>query len=147
MNQKLLQFAVEQLYRDPEMQNQETRTAVAKYFGSRDNVDELLSLVQTSLALGVFAYRRDTSKTIMDMIKTEARLRMQISELEGELALANAKLKYREADRQSPRKSGGKKSADQYKGYEEPGAPTRPEAPKQRKKVRVWTAGKAASAV
>jgi hypothetical protein len=147
MNQKFIQFAVEQLYRDPEMQNQETRTAVAKYFGSRDNVDELLSLVQTSSALGVFSYRRDTSKTIMDMIKTEARLRMQISELEGELALANANLKYREADRPSTRKGAGRKSADQYKRYEEPESPTRPEYPRKRKKVRVWTAGKAANAV
>ena len=43
MNISLLRVAIELLHRDPDIINQETKTAVRKFFGERANVDDLLS--------------------------------------------------------------------------------------------------------
>ena len=46
MNQKLLEFAVEALHRDPDFMAQETKTALNKFFSSRKNIDELILLIR-----------------------------------------------------------------------------------------------------
>lgn len=151
MNQKLFQFAVEQLYRDPQMRNQETQTAVLKYFGSRDNVDELLELVRSLSFQEMSNFRQKSSQIIMDMAKNESKMRARIFELEHQLSLANTMLKFNnnskyrhyETDDNDLNDNSNfgfanrqQKSADTAQAFQSESHW------QKKKKVRVWTAGR-----
>ena len=126
MHVALLKVAIELLHRDPELQQQETRTAVNKFFSDRFNIDGLRRLIENVRPQLSDEFAREARKLIKEMTRTETLLRRQILELECDLRIAKQKLAYCEFD---PEKYGlnNEKSSKR--------------SPGEKKKVRVWSGG------
>ena len=137
MNIKLLSFAAEQLHRDPDIFHQETRTAVRKFFADRNNIDDLLTIVQSHSMMALSEFRKEMIKRVVDLQLEEAKLRSYIDDLESELRRVNQKLRFTEMDNQArqtkPRHVGDIDRDDPINS-----SGKRASTPKT---VRVWTRG------
>ncbi len=141
MNLKLLEFAIEQLHRDPDLLNQETKTAIKKAFGDRKKVDDLIGHLRTSSWVMSMDYRRETNIVIMEMSRKEEKLNRQINELQQELRNANYRIKcmeFEEQLREQSQKSGSAQAGDRLNVDQNVKSKS---GNTKNRKVRVWLGG------
>ena len=143
MNQKLLEFAVEALHRDPDFMAQETKTALNKFFSSRKNIDELILLIRG----GSPTERADLNRAILSLQINECKLRKEILTLENEISRLKRTNAFNSIDdeylKRKPRARDAHNIAEKTNESRAPNKPKNTEdsnAPVE-KKVKVWTRG------